>query len=95
MVPGKIPICALSCSVNLECVVDAGCVPMVLLSPKLDDIKIDSLNEEAGDRSQNSKQIGSWVPFVKINNIIIRDINIDSFSLNLSGCRFKNRSISA
>ena len=60
---------------------------LAILEPsiKLDDIKIDSLNEEAGDRSQNSKQIGSWVPFVKINNIIIRDINIDSFSLNLSG----------
>ena len=46
---------------------------LVSLEPtiKLDEIKIDSLNEEAGDRSQNSKQIGSFIPFVKINNIII------------------------
>jgi hypothetical protein len=60
---------------------------LVSLEPtiKLDEIKIDSLNEEAGDRSQNSKQIGSFIPFVKINNIIIRDINIDSFTLDLSG----------
>jgi hypothetical protein len=60
---------------------------LALLEPtiKLDEIKIDSLKEESGDRDQNSKQIGSWVPFVKINNIVIRDINIDSFNLDLSG----------
>lgn len=52
---------------------------------KLDPMKFEDMHEGDGSGSKQSRENGSWAPYIKINNIAIEPGEITSFILNAGG----------